>query len=185
MILSKKYYYDLYRYNNRRGLFQLLLYSVRSAGFRYTLYLRLYEKSRIKVLYRLLLWRCGVRHGIQIGCNNAKIGKGFYLGHHGFGVIINNAAIIGENCNIAQGVTIGQISIGHKKGCPTIGNKVWIGANAVVVGKITIGDNVLIAPLSYVNFDIPDNSLVIGNPAKIISKQNATEGYINNILSEE
>ena len=48
----------------------------------------------------------------------------------------------------------------------------------MIVGKISIGNNVLVAANSYVNFDVPDNSIVLGNPAKIIHKDNATEGYI-------
>lgn len=63
-------------------------------------------------------------------------------------------------------------------GVPTIGNDVWIGPNAVIVGKINIGDNVLIAANSYVNFDVPSNSIVIGNPGRIIPSAKATEGYI-------
>jgi serine O-acetyltransferase len=55
-----------------------------------------------------------------------------------------------------------------------------MGANAVIVGGISIGNNVLIAPNSYVNFDVPDNSVVMGNPATIMARENATEGYINN-----
>ena len=50
----------------------------------------------------------------------------------------------------------------------------------MIVGKINIGNNVLIAPNAYVNFDIPDNSVVTGNPAKVYPNENATEGYINN-----
>ncbi len=76
-------------------------------------------------------------------------------------------------------VTIGQANRGERKGCPKIGNKVWIGAGAVVVGKIVIGDNVLIAPNSYVNYDVPSNSIVTGNPASIKEDANATEGYVN------
>jgi len=65
-----------------------------------------------------------------------------------------------------------------------IGNKVNIQDNATLhctyeKTKLIIGNNVLIAPLSYVNIDVPDNSLVIGNPAKIIPKEDATDGYIN------
>ena len=56
----------------------------------------------------------------------------------------------------------------------------WIGTNAVVVGNIRIGNDVLIAPLSFVNFDVPDHSIVIGNPARIIARENATAGYIEN-----
>ena len=51
--------------------------------------------------------------------------------------------------------------------------------------KITNVNNVLIAPHSFVNFGVPNNSLVIGNPSKIIAKENPTEGYINNILTKE
>lgn len=90
----------------------------------------------------------------------------------------------GNYCNISQGVTIGGTNRGEKKGSPTLGDYVRIGSGAVVVGKITIGNNVLIAPLSYVNFDVRENSLVIGNPAKIIRKENPTLGYVNNVMDK-
>ena len=108
---------------------------------------------------------------------STSIGGGFYIGHHG-PIVINASAVIGENCNVAQNVTIGMENRGKRKGCPTIGDKVWIGAGAVVVGKITIGDDVLIAPNSFVNRDVPSHSIVLGNPCKIVYRENATEGYI-------
>lgn len=117
-----------------------------------------------------------VVYGFQISYHT-HIGKGFYLGHFGM-VIINEKAVIGNNCNINQGVTIGAENRGKRKGAPIIGNEVWIGANSVVVGNVTIGNNVLIAPLTFVNFDVPDNSVVIGNPGKILKRANATEEYI-------
>ncbi|WP_237332495.1 hypothetical protein [Zobellia amurskyensis] len=83
---------------------------------------------------------------------------------------------------MAHSTTIGQANIGKRKGCPTIGDNVWIGTGSVLVGSIEIGNYVLIAPNSFVNFDVPNNSLVIGNPAKIIRKENPTEGYVNYIL---
>lgn len=90
---------------------------------------------------------------------------------------------LGDNCVLGAGITIGRENRGERNGAPTIGNLVWIGANAVVVGKITVGDNVLIAPNAYVNFNVPSNSIVIGNPGKIISNRpNATEGYIKNVV---
>lgn len=114
--------------------------------------------------------------------SKTDIGEGLYIGHSG-SIVINPNAKIGSNCNIAIGVTIGQENRGERKGAPTIGNRVWIGTNAVVVGKITIGDNVLIAPNAYVNFDVPSNSIVIGNPGKIIeNRPNATEGYCNRLI---
>ncbi|MGQ7199562.1 hypothetical protein ACUOA9_41025, partial [Escherichia sp. HC-TM1] len=63
-------------------------------------------------------------------------------------------------------------------------DKVWIGPSAIIVGKIKIGSNVLIAPGAYVNFDVPNNSIVVGNPGKIIYSENATEGYIQNTFEE-
>ncbi len=105
------------------------------------------------------------RYGIQIYLK-ANIGRGFKLNHYG-NIIINQGVSLGENCNVAQGVTIGNVSRGKLKGCPNIGNRVWIGANAVVVGNIKIGDDVLIAPLTYVNCDIPAKAVVSGNPVQI------------------
>lgn len=128
--------------------------------------------------WRLILRHYQIKYGIQI-YPETEIGAGLYLGHWGT-LVINPKAKIGKNCNIAQGVTIGQQNRGKKHGIPTIGNEVWIGPNAVVVGGVTIGNDVLIAPNAYVNFDVPDHSVVIGNPANIITKENATEGYINN-----
>lgn len=69
--------------------------------------------------------------------------------------------------------------IGGRQGTPVIGNEVWIGINAAIVGKVTIGDDVLIAPNSYVNCDVPSHSIVFGNPCTIKHRENATEGYIN------
>ena len=89
---------------------------------------------------------------------------------------------MGDNINIATGVTIGQTNRGERKGTPTIGDRVWIGTNAVVVGKIEIGDDVLIAPNEYVNFDVPSHSIVVGNPAKIHKTDNACKDYINRVV---
>lgn len=85
---------------------------------------------------------------------------------------------MGENIDILPGVLIGAEDRGKRKGSPTLGNQIFIGANSVIVGKVKIGDDVLIAPNSFVNFDIPSHSIVLGNPAKIIGRENATEGYL-------
>lgn len=134
------------------------------------------------IINRWLFIKIQSKHGNEMD-RHAKYGMGLYLGHNG-PRYVNPDAIIGDNCNLNQNVTIGQENRGLRKGAPTIGNRVWIGANSVVVGKIVIGDNVLIAPGSFVNFDVPSNSLVIGNPGKIISNETATEDYINNIVSK-
>lgn len=136
------------------------------------------KKSLKGVFWRWVLRHHQIKYGFQI-YPETQIGEGFYLGHWG-ALVINPKTKIGKNCNIAQGVTIAQANRGKKEGVPEIGNEVWIGPNAVIVGNIRIGNNVLIAPNTYVNVDVPENSVVIGNPATITPKENATEGYINN-----
>lgn len=170
---------DLYRYGAETNI----LKGLKEPGFRYLYFLRRASgKNSFSILglfYKFILRRLGYKYGFQIP-KNTKIGKGFFIGHFGT-IVINEGARIGENCNIAHSTTIGRASRGKLKGTPTIGNNVWIGTGVVIVGKITIGNNVLIAPNTFLNIDVPDDSLVIGNPAKIIHKKNPTNGYINNI----
>ena len=128
----------------------------------------LYYRYRLNRLMRKYLIQIPYTVEIDFGCNIVHFGR----------VIVAPYTKIGSNCNIFTGVTIGSTARGDKKGVPTIGNDVWIGPNAVIVGKINIGNNVLIAANSYVNFDVPDNSIVLGNPARIIPKPNATQDYI-------
>lgn len=128
-------------------------------------------------IWRLILRHYQIKYGFQI-YPETQIGEGLYLGHWG-ALVINPKAKIGKNCNIAQGVTIAQANRGKNKGVPVIGDEVWIGPNAVIVGNIKIGNNVLIAPNAYVNMDIPSNAVVIGNPATFSINENATLGYIN------
>lgn len=138
-----------------------------------------YPKSTFSgKLWRLVLRHYQIKYGFQI-YPETQIGEGFYLGHWG-NLVINPKVRIGKNCNIAQGVTIAQANRGKNEGVPEIGDEVWIGPNAVIVGNIKVGNNVLIAPNAYLTKDVPDNSIVIGNPADIIFNENATEGYINN-----
>lgn len=101
---------------------------------------------------------------------------------HAFNITINPRAVIGDNCNLHKGILIGRTNRGKMKGVPTIGNQVWIGINAVIVGNVTIGDDVLIAPNTFVNCDVPSHSVVYGNPCVIKHRDHATEGYINNIV---
>ena len=137
----------------------------------------------IRRFYWFFLRRMQLKYGFQIS-DKTKIGHGFYIGHFGT-IIITHSAIIGNNCNVNHGVTIGNASRGRLKGSPTIGNFVWMGAYSIIVGNITIGDNVLIAPGAFVNFDVPSGSIVIGNPGKIVPKQDATHGYINRVEKSE
>ena len=116
-----------------------------------------------------------LRTGIQIPVGT-KIGKGFYIGHFGT-IIVSRDAEIGENCSIAAGAVIG-LSLGKNKGVPKIGDRVVIGTKTTIIGNIHIGDNVLIGPSTFINFDVPANSIVLGNPGKIIIRENPTKEYL-------
>lgn len=83
---------------------------------------------------------------------------------------------------ISKGVTIGQENRGKRKGTPCIGNNVWIGVNATIVGNVVIGNDVLIAPNTYINCDIPDHSIVFGNPCIVKHADDATKDYINHAV---
>lgn len=109
---------------------------------------------------------------------STQIGPGLYVGHP-YAITISPGAVIGSNCNIHKGATIGRENRGKRKGYPTIGDEVYIGINSIIVGNIEIGNDVLIAPNSYVNCDVPSHSIVIGNPCRIIPRDNATANYIN------
>lgn len=134
----------------------------------------------LKPFLELYRFHLSKKHGLDIHANT-KIGKGFAI-FHAYCIAINPSSVLGDNINISKGVTIGLSARGKYRGCPTIGNQVYIGSNATIVGNIKIGNNVLIAPNSFVNRDVPDNSIVIGNPSTIISKDNATEGYVCNLV---
>ena len=173
---------DLFRYAGKTGLATCMKTWLKEPGYRYMFYFRLAKSYKgipfFGFLFRFMLRRCSHRFGIQIPYET-EIGQGFYIGHFGT-IVINKLAIIGKNCNISPGATIGQANRGKYAGVPVLGDSVWIGVNAIIVGKIRIGNDVLIAPGAYVNVDVPDHSIVIGNPAVIKSREEATAGYIDN-----
>lgn len=133
----------------------------------------------LKLIYKALFRFWANRRGLEIAANQ-QIGGGIYIGH-AYNITINCRAKIGRNCNIHKGAVVGQANRGIRKGYPNIGDRVWIGINAVVVGNVTIGDDVMIAPNSFVNVDVPSHSVVFGNPCVIKHRNWATEGYVNNI----
>ena len=138
------------------------------------------RSSLLGKIYNFRLMRLSMRTQIQIP-SEVTADAGFYIGHLGR-IIIHPDCTLGRNINIATGVTLGKVNRGKNAGVPSVGNNVWIGTNAVIVGNITVGNDVLIAPGAYVNTSVPDHSVVIGNPAVIHPKENATEGYINRTI---
>jgi len=97
----------------------------------------------------------------------AKIGKGLFI-DHGVGVVIGETAVIGDNVTIYQGVTLGGTGREKGKRHPTIGHNVVIGADAIVLGAIAVGENSRIGAGAVVTKPVPPNSTVVGNPGHII-----------------
>lgn len=178
---------DFYRYFGTPLSWTSFWKGLKVEGFRFCLAYRMAQSaarfSPRGIFFRWLLARYHWKFGFQIPLR-AQIGEGLYLAHLGF-IVINNDVRIGRYCNLAPGVTLGQTNRGPRKGSPQLGDCVWVGTNAVVVGKVRIGNNVLIAPGAYVNFDVPDDSIVLGNPARVIPNREATVGYVEHILDPE
>lgn len=104
----------------------------------------------------------------------ATIGPGLHIGHFG-GIILHPEIIMGENCNISQGVTLGIAGRKRRRGVPRIGNRVYIGPNAVVVGPIQVGDDAMIGANSLVNRDVAGHTTVAGVPASFVNNQGSAD----------
>lgn len=124
-------------------------------------------RELLKIISRIIHELLCLLTGIIIPLE-AKIGPGLYLGHVG-SIVLNSNVIIGSNCTIGIGVVIGQGGRGEKKGSPQIGNSVYIGVGAKIIGRIKIGNNVAIGANAVVTKDVPDKATVAGIPARVIN----------------
>ncbi|HLS84730.1 MAG TPA: serine acetyltransferase [Burkholderiales bacterium] len=97
-----------------------------------------------------------------------EIGEGLYIGHYGT-IILPARGRIGHNCSVAQNVTIGVAGAGEGRGAPVIGDRVFVGAHSVVVGRITVGEDAMICAGSVVTRSVPPRAVVMGNPARVVS----------------
>jgi serine O-acetyltransferase len=106
--------------------------------------------------------------GIDIP-RRTQIGEGLYIGHYG-GIFVSELAKIGKNVALSQDSNIGLSGKGERRGCPTLGDDVYVGPGARVFGKITVGNNAKIGANAVVYEDIPENAVVALSPGyKIIS----------------
>ena len=162
-------------------------------SFKVMLHYRVAHKLYLKGHYFLARWvsQRGVRKtGIEIH-PGAQIGKGLFI-DHGNGVIIGETTIIGDNCTLYQGVTLGGTGKEQGKRHPTLGNNVMVSAGAKVLGSFTIGDNCKIGAGSVVLEEVPPNCTVVGIPGRIVkrNKQNVPQedldhGHLPDPIHEE
>lgn len=177
-------YHEIYNYDMKfnasfRGKKKLSKSDLKLLQIRYLKYYRKAQVSRgsiWSIFYMNKLIRFSEKTGIML-YENMNIPRGLIIGHPG-PVIINASATFDSNLFLTHGVTIGRDIRGKRAGAPHFGKNVCIRCNSTVVGGINIGDDVLIAPNTFVNFDVPSHSIVIGNPATIHHRDNATEGHI-------
>jgi serine O-acetyltransferase len=99
----------------------------------------------------------------------ARIGKGFYIGHFG-NIIVHPETVMGERCSISHGVTIGVLG-GDRLGVPRLGNDVYVGCGAKILGPVTIGDGAIVGANAVVLDDVPAGATAVGVPARIILKK--------------
>ncbi len=128
-----------------------------------------YYNHKMFFLARAVSQRCVKKTNIEIH-PGATIGRRLFI-DHGTGVVIGETTIIGDDCTIYQGVTLGGTGKEHGKRHPTLGNNVMVGSGAKVLGPFKVGDNSNIASGAVVLSEIPPNSTAVGVPAKIV-KQN-------------
>lgn len=168
---------DMYRYMTCTS-FKSFCRAWFIAGFRYTFFLRCckYFRQRWYFLPAFFICRLMHRHytfkyGIQIPYQT-EIGPGLAIGHFG-GIIVNPHSKIGKNCNLAPNMLLG-LSFNKETNqfeYPTIGDCVAFANSAKVIGGVTIGNRAFIGINTLVTKDVPENAVVVGSPAKIISDE--------------
>jgi len=150
---------------SRQGLWVMAVY--RFGRWRYGVRPELLRKP-FSMVYRCLKLLSQILTGIDLPCE-ATVGRRFRIDHFG-GIVISGDAVIGDDCIIRNGVTIG-LKRAADPGSPVIGNRVEIGAGAKVLGRIRIGDDVLIGANAVVLCDVPAGHVAVGIPARVIPRK--------------
>lgn len=136
------------------------------------------SNSKLSGIGRLIFRLHENKYGLEISFHN--IAGGLLL-LHPFNITVNSRAVLGHNVTLFKGCTIGSVRSGPREGVPVIGDRVTLCVNSTVVGNVTIGNDVLIAANTMVDFDVPDNSVVFGNPGQIRYKENASKDYLTGL----
>lgn len=125
-----------------------------------------FYRRDMKFIARMISQRARRRTGIEIH-PGATIGKNLFI-DHGMGVVIGETTVIGDNCTLYQGVTLGGTGKDHGKRHPTLGNNVMVSAGAKVLGPFKVGDNSRIAANAVVLSEIPPEATAVGVPARVV-----------------
>ncbi len=176
---------DLYRYGSGISIGSFFKHYFSTPGFRYTFWLRLaacLSQARfiwrpVHYLCRAILYHYSLKYGISIPYNT-KIGLGLYIGHHG-GIVINHKTVIGRDCNLNHGVTIGEKFGGKNPGTPIIGDRTYLGPGCKIIGRIRLGDDAAVGANAVVLDSVPDSGVVTGVPAKVISFKGSVNYVVN------
>ncbi len=144
-----------------------LLYSGFHALLAYRVAHRLYRKKKYTTA-RFVSQAARFLTGIEIH-PGATIGHGLFI-DHGSGVVIGETTIIGNDCTLYQGVTLGGTGKESGKRHPTLGNNVMVGAGAKVLGNFTVGDGAKIAAGAVVLGPVPENCTAVGIPARVVRR---------------
>ncbi|MCQ2211189.1 MAG: serine acetyltransferase [Paludibacteraceae bacterium] len=143
-------------------LFRLCSYFKERKGIFYKLFF---------AIFRLLQKHIEHKTGIQLPACTI-VGGGLRFFHYNC-IVIAQSVIIGKNASIHQGVTLGRVYNGKKSGVPTLGDNVVVFAGAKILGGIHIGNNVVVGANAVVVNDVPDNAVVVGVPARVISNDSS------------
>ena len=152
-----------------KGNLEVLLYPSFWATISHRVAHHFYKKKHYFIA-RLISQISRFLTGIEIH-PGATIGKRLFI-DHGMGVVIGETTIIGDDCVLYQGVTLGGVGTGeHKvKRHPTLLNNVMVSAGAKIIGDVTIGNNSIVGAQTVVLADVPDNCTVVGVPAFIVKE---------------
>ena len=175
---------DCYRYNAKSGFDNIVLTLLRRRGFRIITLFRIcrYMKGKgvvpflpFYVLYRLVCAFYNVDLPVA-----TQAGPGLYM-YHCYGIVVNGDTVIGSNCNISHGVSIGISSRGKKKGTAVLGDCVYLGPGAKIVGNVHICDHAVIGANAVIVEDVPENA-VVASPKAILLNYAGSKEYVLNTV---
>ncbi len=169
---------DLLRYRKNTGWKAFGYAYIVYPGFRVTFWYRLVHYCHRSPKWRIFskigtLWLLHQQHrtGIELS-HQTEIGPGVYIPHAG-AIVINGKCKIGSNLYLSHDVLLGKAHAGPRQGVPTVGDDVYLGPGARLLGKLHVGDNAAIGANAVVLNDIPSDSFAVGAPAKVVKNTGA------------